>query len=92
MQDAEESADRQGLAQLDPWLKLFPRPAVHSDLSAFAAFALAHENRAAHRIEVSLGERERFADPETRTPENDDECAESDRVRIVASGASGSRA
>lgn len=51
---------------------LFPRPAVHPYLAASAALALAHKDRATDRIEVGLGERERLADPQPGTPENDD--------------------
>ncbi len=44
VQDAEERSDRKGLAQLDPRLKLLPRPPIHPDLSPFAAFALPYED------------------------------------------------
>ena len=60
-----------------------PRPAVHPDLAAFAAFALAHEDRAAHRVKVGLGERERFADSQAATPKDDDERTEPDPVCII---------
>lgn len=76
VQDAEERSDGQALAQLDPRLQLFPRPAVHSDLAAFAALALAHEDRAAVWIEVGLGECERFAYAKAGTPQHDDEPSE----------------
>ena len=84
VQDAEERSDRQGLAQLDPWLKLLPRPAVHPDLTAFAAFALPHQDRPTNWIQVGLGERERFADPQAGAPQDDDQRTESDPVGIIA--------
>ncbi len=87
VQDAEERADRQCVAQLDPWLQLLPCPAVHPDLTAFPAFALAHEDRTANRIKVGLGERERFADPKSGAPQDDDERAEPDPVDIITCGA-----
>jgi len=38
----------------------------------FPPFAAAHQDRAAGRIEVALGERERFADPKAGAPEHDE--------------------
>ncbi len=83
VQDAEERSDWEVLAQLDPWLQLLPRPAIHSDLAAFAAFALAHQDRAATWIKVSLGERERLTDPQTGTPQHDDESTQPDPVGVI---------
>ncbi len=80
VQDAEERSDRQGLAQLDPGLQLLPRPAVHPDLAAFAAFALAHEDRTASWVKVRFGKCERLADSQAGAPQHDDERTESDSV------------
>ena len=43
-----------------PGLELLPAPVVHADLSAPAALAAADQQRAAARVEVGLGERERL--------------------------------
>ena len=53
--DAEEPPDRQTGPQLEPWCELRPRPAVHPDFG----------------IKVGFVERERFADSQARTPEDD---------------------
>nr|WP_249019304.1 hypothetical protein [Conexibacter sp. S30A1] len=87
VQDAEERSDRQGLAQLDPWLELVPRPAVHPDLPALAALALTHEDRPTDGVKVCFGERERLADSQAGAPQYDDERTESDPVGIVSRAA-----
>jgi len=51
---------------------LLPGPGVHADLAALAAFAAAHQDRAAARIEVAFGEGERFADAQPGAPQHDD--------------------
>ena len=60
---AQQRADRQLTADLEPRVELIPCPAVHPDLSALAALAAPHETSPAGAIEVALLERERFADP-----------------------------
>jgi hypothetical protein len=42
---------------------LLSSPTVHADPATFPALALAHQDRAAVWIEVSLGQSERFTDP-----------------------------
>src|SRR5215207_7136007 len=59
-QNAEQRADGQREAEVQPLLKLFPGPVVHADFAAAAALAAADEDRAAAGVEVSLGERERL--------------------------------
>ena len=71
--DAEQRPDRHRLARSQPGLELFPGPVVHADLAAAAALAAAHEDRAAARVEVELGERERFVDAQPGAPEHDDQ-------------------
>jgi hypothetical protein len=60
--DAEQRADRKPGAQSQPRRELLPRPRVHADLAALAAFAAANEDRAACGVKIALGERECFAD------------------------------
>src|SRR5215216_2673884 len=60
--DAEQRPDRQLNAHVEPGRELFPGPVVHPDLAAAAALAAPHQQRAAARVEVGLGERERLAD------------------------------
>jgi hypothetical protein len=52
-----------------------PRPAIHSDLAALIALTVADEQRATDRVEVGLVERERLADPNPGTPQDDDDAA-----------------
>ena len=74
-ENAEQRADRQLDADVQPLLQLLPGPVVHANLAATAALAAADEDRAAAGVEVSLGERERFVDTQTGAPEHDDHSA-----------------
>jgi hypothetical protein len=58
-------------------------PLVHPDLAASTALAAAYQDRAAPRVEVVLGERERFVDAQTGAPEHDDHRAQPEPVTIV---------
>ena len=44
---AQKRSDRKVAADLQPWVELFPRPAVHPDLSSLAAFPAPDEYGAA---------------------------------------------
>jgi hypothetical protein len=59
-----------------------PRPGVHPDLPALVALALANENRPATRIEVGLGQRERFLDPKPTTPQHHEQSPKPQPVPI----------
>jgi hypothetical protein len=48
-------------------------PAVHTDLAALAALAVADQHRAALLVEVDLGQRERFLDAQAGAPEHNDQ-------------------
>src|SRR5215213_146816 len=85
--DAQQRADRQLPSQLEPRLQLFPRPTVHADFASATALAAPHEQRAAYLIEIAFGELERLVDPESGSPEDDDQRAHSSAVRPVARGA-----
>ena len=85
--DAEQRPDRHRLARLQPWLELLEAPVVHADLAAAAALAAAHEHRAAPRVEVELGEIERFLDAQPGAPEHDDQPAGASAMYAVAAAA-----
>src|SRR4051812_13726401 len=57
------------VSRAQPWLELRKAP-VHADLAAPAAFAAAHQHRAASRVELEFTEIERFLDPEPGPPEH----------------------
>jgi hypothetical protein len=71
--DAEQRPCRQLRPLRGPRAEVFPAPVVHPDLATAAALALAHQERAAARIEVTLVEVERLLDPEPGAPENNDQ-------------------
>ena len=62
-------------AELEPWREMRPRPRVHSYLAALVALPAPDDQRATVGVEIGLVERERFTDPETSTPEHDDDPA-----------------
>jgi hypothetical protein len=53
-------------------LELLPAPVVHAGFAAFAALAAAHQQCAASRVEVGLGQLERFADAQPGPPQHHD--------------------
>jgi hypothetical protein len=84
---AEERADRQLEAELEPRAQLLEAPGVHPDLAPAPALARAHEQRAPLRVEVALQKRERLLDPQTGPPEDGDQGAQARPVAILAGGA-----
>jgi hypothetical protein len=54
-QDAEQRADGQSRAQLQPGIELLPCPAIHSHLAPTAALAGANQDGAALAVKVGLG-------------------------------------
>ena len=86
-QNAEQCADGQIGAELEPGIETFPTPAVHPDLAALAAFPGADQQRAPVAVKVGLGQSERFADPQPGTPEHDDHAAQPYALCAVAGGA-----
>jgi hypothetical protein len=68
-------------------LQLLPGPVVHADFAAAASLAAAHQHGAAARVEIGLGERERFADPQPGAPQQDDQAAQALPVDRLAGGA-----
>jgi hypothetical protein len=71
--DAQQRADRELAPDAHPWVQLRPGPAIHADFSATATLACANNDSAARRIEVSLGEVACLTDPQTGSPQDDDE-------------------
>jgi hypothetical protein len=57
---------------------------IHPDLAAPTALAAAHEHSASGTVEVSLGEVECLADPQTGTPHRHHECPEARTVWSIA--------
>src|SRR3954451_3290872 len=70
---AEQRTDRHRLTRAQPWLELLKAPVVHADLAAPAAFAAAHEHRAAARVEIELTEIECFLDAQPGPPKQHDQ-------------------
>jgi hypothetical protein len=81
--DAKQQADRQLDARGQPRAELFPAPLVHADLAATAALAVADQQRPAARVEVVLGERERFLDAEPGAPQDDDHRSHAPAVAVI---------
>jgi len=87
MHHAQHRADRELATDLQPRVELLPRPTVHPHLATFATLPAADQHRAAALIQIALLERERFADPQTGAPEQDDNGAQTMSVGSVADGA-----
>jgi len=63
---------------------LLPRPPIHADLAALAAFASADQDRAALAVEVTLCQGQGFADAQPGAPEHDDQRSSAQSVWAVA--------
>jgi hypothetical protein len=85
-QDAEQCADWNRGAQLQPWAQLLPRPAVDADFTAFAAFSTADQDRPAVRVQVAFAQSECSADAQAGAPEHDDQASLADGVGVIAGG------
>ena len=81
---AEQRAGRQRFPHAEPRVELLPRPPVHAEFPALAALAVTDQDGASIRVYVALVQRECFADSQTRSPEYDDEAAQSDRFGVIA--------
>jgi hypothetical protein len=81
--DAEQRADRELEAHIDPTLQVLPGPLVHTDLAPAPALAAAHEQGPATVVEVRLVERERLVDPKPRSPQHDDQTTQPASVAPV---------
>src|SRR3954469_23031848 len=53
--DAEQRADGEFEAALEPGQELLPAPGVHADLASASALAAADEQRATSLVEIGLG-------------------------------------
>ena len=85
-QNAEERADRQGPAQLEPRVELLPRPAVHPDLPPATTLSSTDQDGPPLAVKIGLSQRQRLADPQPGTPEHDDQSAQPHRLRSVPRG------
>jgi hypothetical protein len=85
--DAEQRPDWQLDPRFQPRCELLPGPVVHADLAAAAALAAPHQQRAATRVQVGLGERERLVYAPAGAPQHDDQAARSASVDAVAGAA-----
>jgi hypothetical protein len=85
-QSAEERADRQGPARLEPGIELLPAPAVHPDLAPATTLSRTDQNGAAMAVKLGLSQRQCLADPQPGTPEHDDHAAQPHRLRSVPRG------
>lgn len=74
-QHAEQRPDGDRRAQLQPRLELLSPPPVHADLAAFAALAMADQDRASAWVQVALGQRQRLHDPQSGAPQDDYQAA-----------------
>jgi hypothetical protein len=61
--------------------------AVDPGFASLAALAAADTHGSARSIQIALGERERFADPQSRAPRHDDHAARSEPVGVITGGA-----
>jgi hypothetical protein len=66
---------------------LLPCPPVHPNLAAFAALAVPDEDRAARSVKVALVQIECFADPQSGSPQQNDQRAEALPVWSVSGSA-----
>ena len=80
----KQRSDAQGDAEAEPRVDLFPRPPIHADLAALAAFASADEDRAALAVEVTLRQGQGFADAQAGAPQHDDQRSNAQSVWALA--------
>ena len=74
MDHAEKRTDWELAADRQPWVELLPCPSVQPDLSPLASLPAPDENCTAGAVEIALLKRERFADPQSGAPEQDDQA------------------
>jgi hypothetical protein len=85
-QYAEQAADWQVPAELEPGIEVQPGPAVHPDLTPLIALAVTDRQGTAPGVEVGFVESERLADSQPGAPEHDDDPAQPDAVGSLAGG------
>jgi hypothetical protein len=72
---------------LSQGIELLPSPTVHPDFAAPPALPVSDLDRAPDPVQIALGQRERFADPQPGAPQHDDHAAEPDPVGVIPGGA-----
>jgi hypothetical protein len=80
---AEERTDRHLFTRFQPGLDVFEAPGVHADLAPASALAATHQDRAAARVEVELGQRQCLLDAQPGAPEDDDQRADAVAVEVL---------
>ena len=80
---AQQRADRELAAELEPWIQVVPRPAIHADLATLDSLATTHDDRAAGTVQVALLERQCFVDAQPSAPQQHDQRAEPVAVGAV---------
>ena len=73
MQNAEQGADGQLAAILNPWVKRASPPRVQANLAAFAVLPGADQHRPAGRIKIGLRESQCLTDPQPSAPQHHDD-------------------
>lgn len=81
---AGQRTDRQPLTLGHPGAEPLKAPLVHADLPPATALAVADEDRATVRVEITLAERERLLDAKPAAPEDDDHGAQASAVAITS--------
>ena len=71
---AQKRPDRYAHARFEPGAEVLPAPGVHADLAAAAALAVPDQDRSETRVEVVLGQSQRFIDAQPRPPEQHDQA------------------
>ena len=71
-QNAEERADRQGPAQLEPRIELLRRQRSIPTSRRRPPFPARNQHCTALAVKIGLSQRQRLADPQPGTPEDDD--------------------
>jgi hypothetical protein len=83
---AQQRSDRELAADLEPWVELLPGPTIHPDLAPLAAFPSPDKHSAASAVEIALLKGERFANPQTRAPQHNNQRADPAAVWAIADG------
>jgi hypothetical protein len=63
---AQQRPDGHAHAQLEPGAEVVPAPRIHADLAAAAVLAVPDQDRSETRVEVVLGQGQRFVDAQPR--------------------------
>src|SRR5664279_3107681 len=62
-------------------------PTIHPDLTAPSALPVTDQDRATDPIQIALGQRKRFADPQPSAPQHHDHAAKPEPVGVITGSA-----